>query len=130
MAIDAMIVNARVKRARFAFTVSLLELPCVIRPATGLPWGGPKIPGFGSPPHDGFALDGSFDGGRLSSSIRTLFAGSIRANDPLVPFDAGVRGRFRHAPPQTMGGSASRTHDDRRRMPTVIRFAVVDPARV
>src|ERR1019366_4236898 len=39
-AIDAMMANAMVKRARFAFTESHLVCRCVIRPAAGLPWGG------------------------------------------------------------------------------------------
>ncbi len=51
---------ARVKRARFAFTfVPSLTVVFASSPATGRSraWG-QEIPGFASPPHDGFALDG------------------------------------------------------------------------
>ena len=49
---------AVVKRARFAFTVLHLvsEIASSVRQPGGL--GEPEIPGFASPPRDGFALDG------------------------------------------------------------------------
>src|SRR6478752_6909920 len=49
--------TARVKRARIAFTgyTSNIEHCAGLRRPGGLPR---KIPGFASPPHDGFALDG------------------------------------------------------------------------
>ena len=49
--------RATVKRARFAFTTPPHGRVCAVPPATGR---SPrrKIPGFASPPRDGFALDG------------------------------------------------------------------------
>ena len=49
---------AVVKRARFAFTVLHLvsEISSSVRQPGGL--GGIEVPGFASPPRDGFALDG------------------------------------------------------------------------
>jgi hypothetical protein len=54
---DARSASAPVKRARFAFTLTPLSLD-VCRVGDRQPGGLPrKIPGFASPPHDGFALD-------------------------------------------------------------------------
>src|SRR5665213_3004643 len=93
-----MITRARLKRAKFAFTIVTSSRSCIVRPATGLSWVGPEIPGFASPSRDGFALKRLVDGGRLSSSLRTLRIGPARTYDPLVPVRSGVRGRFRDAP--------------------------------
>ena len=99
----AMIATAQVKRARFAFTIvtssRVVRHQTGNRAALGWPRLYPKIPGFASPPRDGFALDDLSDGERLSSSSRTLGIRSNRSNDPLVPFPQGVRGSFRDAPP-------------------------------
>ena len=49
---------AQVKRARFAFTLHLVIEEHVVGPATGRPRVRLEVPGFASPPRDGFALDG------------------------------------------------------------------------
>jgi hypothetical protein len=62
-AIDARSVTAQVKRARFAFTFDSFE-PVSMHPDSGnRAVFARKIPGFASPSHDGFALDGGPDGG-------------------------------------------------------------------
>jgi len=54
---DASIATAHVKRARFAFT-DATPSESVDTPGSRQPGGLPKkIPGFASPPRDGFALD-------------------------------------------------------------------------
>ena len=55
--------SAVVKRPRFAFTIqSLVTCDGTVEPATGRsPWG-TEIPGFASPPRDGFALGSSLSG--------------------------------------------------------------------
>src|SRR6478752_1841992 len=77
--------TARVKRARIAFTgfTSNIEYCAGLRRPGGLPR---KIPGFASPPHDGFALDG----------------GPSRSEHRFMPNLAGHRSRREYA------GSTSR----------------------
>jgi hypothetical protein len=72
MAITARRASAVVKRARFAFTMTP---SCAVRTWSGnravLCRHRPKIPGFASPPRDGFALDGHRAEDETSSTLRT-----------------------------------------------------------
>jgi hypothetical protein len=66
----AMISRAQVKRARFAFTMS----PSIRRAShsrLGNRAVSYEIPGFASPPRDGFALDDPLSGGAIASRWRT-----------------------------------------------------------
>ena len=54
---DAMSATVPVKRARFAFTMTPLRESVLSAPVIGGRAVFEKIPGFASPPHDGFALD-------------------------------------------------------------------------
>ena len=59
MAIDARSASAKVKRARFAFTIHTSELEATIHvPAAGRSRRMVEIPSFASQSHDWFALDG------------------------------------------------------------------------
>jgi hypothetical protein len=85
IAIDASSAMARVKRARFAFTFVSLSNGCVRLEsgsrAVSSRW--QEIPGFASPPHDGFALDGRVGERRVLSPCVKPY-GRI-APRPIVP---------------------------------------------
>jgi hypothetical protein len=60
-AIDARIATAQVSRVSLSFTLVHLSTETRSEPATGRPRGplrAVEVPGFASPPHGGFALDG------------------------------------------------------------------------
>jgi len=80
---DARSASAVVKRARFAFTMDsfMSRLSSIGRSAAGR--SSEKIPGFASPPHDGFALDDVPDGGG-SSSVSTIRPQEPDRHDPTV----------------------------------------------
>ena len=62
-AMAASVATAQVKRARFAFTMTPSESAAIHRHRQ--PGGLGEIPGFASPPRDGFALDSvGPDGGK------------------------------------------------------------------
>jgi hypothetical protein len=57
-AIDATSANTQVKRARFVFTCDSVRRSLHFRTGSWAVFPLGKIPGFASPPHGGFALDG------------------------------------------------------------------------
>ena len=82
-AMAASVATAQVKRARFAFTIDSFESAAIHRHRQ--PGGLGEIPGFASPPRDGFALDGvGPDGGAPLTRNRSRpdGAGSMTLRSP------------------------------------------------
>ena len=116
--------TATVKRARFAFTAATSVRCCV--PALGLrqPGGLPrKIPGFASPSHAGFALDGRSDREANIAPPRTVPGGVPRRQATVVPVDRPARVSARRhrrsaAAARSRGGAASGRRDHQTTTPS------------